>query len=51
MAVSFVSNKEEWQLLQDIQQYFNTNIERVDTRDWDDVEKKVKKVILKPARR
>ncbi|EAS34824.3 ATP-dependent RNA helicase DBP5 [Coccidioides immitis RS] len=48
VAVSFVSNQEEWQMLQDIQKYFSTNIERVDTRDWDDVEKKVKKII-KPS--
>lgn len=50
VAVSFVGNKDEWNMLQEIQRYFNTNIERVDTQDWDDVEKKVKKVI-KPARR
>ncbi|EEP75437.1 hypothetical protein UREG_00283 [Uncinocarpus reesii 1704] len=51
VAVSFVSNRDEWQMLQDIQKYFNTNIERVDARDWDDVEKKVKKIIKPSAGR
>lgn len=48
VAVSFVSNKAEWQMLTEIQEYFQTEITRVDTNDWDDVEKTVKKVI-KPA--
>ncbi|KAI2081585.1 RNA helicase required for poly(A+) mRNA export [Ophidiomyces ophidiicola] len=51
VAVSFVSNRDEWQMLQDIQKYFDTNIERVDARDWDDVEAKVKKIIKPSARR
>ena len=48
VAVSFVSNKAEWQMLTEIQEYFKTEITRIDTGDWDEVEKTVKKVI-KPA--
>lgn len=48
VAVSFVSNKAEWQMLTEIQEYFQTEITRVDTNDWDDVEETVKKII-KPA--
>jgi ATP-dependent RNA helicase DDX19/DBP5 len=43
--VSFVANKEEWQMLQDIQNYFQTDITRIDTRDWDEVEGMVKTII------
>ncbi|EEH47185.2 ATP-dependent RNA helicase DBP5 [Paracoccidioides brasiliensis Pb18] len=45
VAVSFVASKEEWQMLQDIKSYFNTDIQRVDTRDWDEVEAVVKTII------
>ncbi|EGD84341.1 ATP-dependent RNA helicase DBP5 [Trichophyton rubrum D6] len=50
VAVSFVSNKEEWTMLMDIQKYFGTDIMRVDSRDWDEVEDVVKKVIKPSAR-
>ncbi|PGG97791.1 ATP-dependent RNA helicase DBP5 [Helicocarpus griseus UAMH5409] len=45
VAVSFVASKDEWQMLQDIKNYFNTEIQRVDTRDWDEVEEVVKGII------
>ncbi|KAK2789717.1 RNA helicase required for poly(A+) mRNA export [Emmonsiellopsis sp. PD_33] len=45
VAVSFVASKDEWQMLQDIKNYFNTEIQRVDSRDWDEVEKVVKSII------
>ncbi|KAL1960570.1 hypothetical protein VTO42DRAFT_7149 [Malbranchea cinnamomea] len=48
VAVTFVSNREEWQMLNDISNYFQTNIQQIDTNDWDEVERVVKKVI-KPA--
>ncbi|KAM5475558.1 RNA helicase required for poly(A+) mRNA export [Microsporum audouinii] len=50
VAVSFVSNKEEWTMLMDIQKYFGTDIMRVDSRDWDEVEDVVKKVIKPSAK-
>ncbi|KAI5290956.1 RNA helicase required for poly(A+) mRNA export [Ascosphaera aggregata] len=45
VAVSFVANKEDWDLLQGIANYFQCEIQRVDSHDWDDVEKVVKQVI------
>lgn len=48
VSISFVSSKEEWEMLNDIQQYFNTTIERIDTRDWDEVEEVIKKTIKNP---
>lgn len=35
-------------MLMDIQTFFNTNIERIDTRDWDEVEEIIKKTIKNP---
>ncbi|OKL63361.1 ATP-dependent RNA helicase dbp5 [Talaromyces atroroseus] len=51
VAISFVSNKEEWQMLMDIQKYFHTTIEGINTRDWDEVEAMVKKIIKNPRAR
>ncbi|PGH27627.1 ATP-dependent RNA helicase DBP5 [Polytolypa hystricis UAMH7299] len=45
VAVSFVANKEEWQMLMDIKNYFQTDMMRVDSHDWDEVETVVKNVI------
>lgn len=45
VSISFVSNREEWQMLNDIQVFFNTEIQRIDTRDWDEVEDIIKKTI------
>lgn len=43
--MSFVANREEWQMLQDIQKYFQTEITSVNTRDWDEVESVVKGIV------
>ncbi|OGM47266.1 ATP-dependent RNA helicase dbp5 [Aspergillus bombycis] len=45
VSISFVSNREEWNMLNQIQQYFNCTIQRVDTKDWDEVEDIIKKTI------
>ncbi|KAI5300842.1 RNA helicase required for poly(A+) mRNA export [Ascosphaera pollenicola] len=45
VALSFVANKTDWDLLQGIANYFQCEIQRVDSKDWDEVEKVVKKVI------
>ncbi|EAW11752.1 ATP-dependent RNA helicase DBP5 [Aspergillus clavatus NRRL 1] len=45
VSISFVSNREEWDMLNQIQRYFNTEIQRVDTKDWDEVEDIIKKTI------
>lgn len=51
VAISFVSSREEWQMLMNIQKYFHTTIEGIQTRDWDDVEDLVKKIIKNPRAR
>jgi ATP-dependent RNA helicase DDX19/DBP5 len=48
VAITFVANKEEWELLTDIEQHFHTNITRIDTRDWDEVETIIKNTIKHP---
>ncbi|KAE8150781.1 ATP dependent RNA helicase [Aspergillus avenaceus] len=45
VSISFVSNREEWNMLNQIQQYFSTSIQRIDTKDWDEVEDIIKKTI------
>ncbi|KAL4806225.1 P-loop containing nucleoside triphosphate hydrolase protein [Aspergillus unguis] len=45
VSISFVSNREEWEMLNQIQKYFNTDIQRIDTQDWDEVEDIIKKTI------
>ncbi|KAL4903881.1 ATP-dependent RNA helicase dbp5 [Aspergillus multicolor] len=45
VSISFVSNREEWEMLNQIQRYFNTDIQRIDTKDWDEVEDIIKKTI------
>ncbi|PWY91334.1 ATP dependent RNA helicase [Aspergillus sclerotioniger CBS 115572] len=45
VSISFVSNREEWEMLNQIQKYFNTSIQRIDTKDWDEVEDVIKKTI------
>ncbi|OJJ42852.1 hypothetical protein ASPZODRAFT_104578 [Penicilliopsis zonata CBS 506.65] len=45
VAIAFVSNQDEWMMLNQIQQYFQTEIQRVDTKDWDEVEDIIKKTI------
>ncbi|KAL4782170.1 P-loop containing nucleoside triphosphate hydrolase protein [Aspergillus varians] len=45
VSISFVSNREEWEMLNQIQKYFNTDIQRINTQDWDEVEDIIKKTI------
>jgi ATP-dependent RNA helicase DDX19/DBP5 len=45
VAVTFVSNKKDWQMLMNIQKYFGSEIIKVATDDWDDLEETVTKII------
>ncbi|KAJ5683479.1 hypothetical protein N7462_006644 [Penicillium macrosclerotiorum] len=45
VAISFVANREEWDMLSKIQQHFACHIDRIDTSDWDEVERIIKKTI------
>lgn len=45
VSISFVSNRDEWELLNQIQRFFNTEIQRINTNDWDEVEEIIKKTI------
>jgi len=45
VSISFVHNKETWQQLAQIQDYFKCEIERIATDDWDAVEATIKKII------
>ena len=38
-------DKASWRQLNEIQQYFGVQMTRVDTKDWDEVEATVKRVI------
>ena len=45
VSISFVYDKKSWRQLADIQKYFSCEMTRVETKDWDQVEEIVKKVI------
>lgn len=45
VAITFVSNREEWNWLRQIQEHFGCAIEQLDTSDWDEVERMIKKTI------
>ncbi|KAI9842924.1 MAG: RNA helicase required for poly(A+) mRNA export [Sclerophora amabilis] len=45
VSISFVHDKRSWKQLADIQKFFKVDMFRVDTNDWDEVEKVVKRVI------
>lgn len=45
VAITFVHNKQSWQMLRDIINYFDTPILQVKTDDWDEVEETIKKVL------
>ncbi|KAJ5425764.1 hypothetical protein N7465_000834 [Penicillium sp. CMV-2018d] len=45
VAISFVSNRNEWEMLRKIQEHFQCVIDRIDTSDWDEVEDMIKKTI------
>lgn len=48
VSISFVSNRDEWVMLMQIGKYFNVDIQRLDTGDWDEVEETIKKTIKNP---
>ena len=45
VAVSFVSSKQDWQKLMEIQNYFGAEIVKLDTTDWDELEEQITKII------
>ncbi len=47
VALSFVHDKKSWHMLMEIAEYFGvkSQIQRLDTKNWDEVEETVKKVI------
>jgi ATP-dependent RNA helicase DDX19/DBP5 len=45
VAVTFISNKKDWFKLMEIQKYFGSEIVKVATDDWDDLEETVTKII------
>ena len=45
VAVTFVSNRDDWLALMEIQKYFGAEIQKVATDDWDDLEETVTKII------
>ncbi|KAL9108523.1 MAG: hypothetical protein Q9227_006738 [Pyrenula ochraceoflavens] len=45
VAVTFVSSRRDWEMLMSIQQYFGTEMTKVETGDWDEVEEQVSKII------
>lgn len=45
VAATFVSSKDEFRMMRDIANYFQTDYETLDSRDWDTVEKKIKSII------
>lgn len=45
VAVTFISNRKEWANLMKIQDYFQVEITKVSTDDWDELEETVTKII------
>lgn len=45
VAVTFVSNRQDWEDLMVIQQFFGADMTKVATDDWDDLEETVTKII------
>ncbi|KIX05134.1 uncharacterized protein Z518_06006 [Rhinocladiella mackenziei CBS 650.93] len=45
VAVTFISNRQDWEKLMEIQRYFGTEMTKVATDDWDDLEDQVTKII------
>jgi ATP-dependent RNA helicase DDX19/DBP5 len=45
VALTFVHDKQSWQQLHDIAQYFKTDLHPIDTSDWDNVEELIQKII------
>jgi ATP-dependent RNA helicase DDX19/DBP5 len=45
VAVTFISNKKQWEQLNEIQAHFHTQIDNLNRNDWDEVETTIKKAI------
>jgi ATP-dependent RNA helicase DDX19/DBP5 len=45
VAITFVSNEADWKKLMEIKEYFQTDMTKVSTADWDELEEQVTKVI------
>ena len=45
VAVTFISNRHDWEKLMEIQRYFNTTMTQVSTSDWDELEDQVSRII------
>jgi ATP-dependent RNA helicase DDX19/DBP5 len=45
VSISFIHDKHTWKLLSEIQQYFGIPMEPIETKDWDEVEEKIKRII------
>jgi ATP-dependent RNA helicase DDX19/DBP5 len=45
VAVTLISDRAQWERLNEIQQYFNTTIANLNRQDWDEVEETVKRAI------
>lgn len=45
VAVTFISNRKEWEMLMQIQSYFQAEMTKVATDDWDELEETVTKII------
>ena len=45
VALTFVHDKASWNQLNDIANYFKTDLHPIDTSDWDEVEEMIQKII------
>jgi ATP-dependent RNA helicase DDX19/DBP5 len=45
VAVTFISNRSDYEKMMEIQKYFNTQMTKVSTADWDELEEQVTKII------
>ena len=45
VAVTFISNRQDWEKLMEIQKYFGSEMTKVATDDWDELEETVSKII------
>ena len=45
VAVTFISDRAQWERLNEIQRHFNMKIENLNRQDWDEVEETVKQAI------
>lgn len=45
VAISFIHDKKSWQNLAEIAQFYHTELQPLDTNDWDNTEETIQKVI------